>query len=78
MVNLILRLVSTKVMVGVIYRSPNSQVSNWQTLENYTQPIVDTNIPIFLGGDLNFDMLINSSGQLGDILSIFNLENVVF
>ena len=68
---------SSKIMIGVMYRPPNSLVSYWQTLENNLQSIIDMNIPIFLGGDLNVDMLTNHSGHLGNLLSRLNLENIV-
>jgi hypothetical protein len=44
-------------MVGVIYRPPHSDVSYWRKFENNIQPILDLNIPVILGGDLNIDML---------------------
>jgi endonuclease/exonuclease/phosphatase (EEP) superfamily protein YafD len=40
-------------MVGVIYKPPHSDVSYWQKFENNIQPILDLNIPVILGGDLN-------------------------
>jgi hypothetical protein len=46
-----------KAMVGVIYRPPHSDVSYWRKFENNIQPILDLNIPVILGGDLNIDML---------------------
>jgi hypothetical protein len=42
-----------KAMVGVIYRPPHSDVSYWRKFENNIQPILDLNIPVILGGDLN-------------------------
>ena len=46
-------------MVGVNYRPPRSDVSYWRKLENNIQSILDLNIPVILGGDLNIDMLGN-------------------
>ncbi len=40
---------SSKIMIGVMYRPPNSHVSYWQALENNLQPIIDLNVPIFSG-----------------------------
>jgi hypothetical protein len=54
-------------MVGVIYRPPHSDVSYWQKFENNIQPILDLNIPVILGGDLNIDMLGNQCGTRFDI-----------
>jgi hypothetical protein len=65
-------------MVGVIYRPPHSDVSYWGKFENNIQPILDWNIPVILGGDLNIDMLGNQCGHLEDILTRLNLENVVW
>jgi hypothetical protein len=65
-------------MVGVIYRPPYSDVSYWRKFENNIQPILDLNIPVILGGDLNIDMLVNQCGHLEDILTRLNLENVVW
>ena len=64
-------------MVGVIYRHPHSDVSYWRKFENNIQPILDLNIPVIRGGDLNIDMLVNQCGHLEDILTRLNLENVV-
>jgi hypothetical protein len=47
-------------------------------LENNIQPILDLNIPVILGGDLNIDMLGNQCGHIEDILTRLNLENVVW
>ena len=66
-----------KAMVGVIYRPPQSDISFWKKLENNINPILDLNIPIFLGGDFNVDMLANRAGHLGNLLTRLNLENVV-
>jgi hypothetical protein len=65
-------------MVGVIYRPPHSDVSYWRKFENNIQPILDLNIPVIHGGDLNIDMLGNQCGHLEDILTRLNLENVVW
>ena len=65
-------------MVGVIYRPSHSDVSYWQKFENNIQPILDLNISVILGGDLNIDMLGNQCGHLEDILTCLNLENVVW
>ena len=46
-------------MVGVNYRPSCSDVSYWRKLENNIQPILDLNIPVIFGGDLNIDMLGN-------------------
>jgi hypothetical protein len=40
--------------------------------------ILDLNIPVILGGDLNIDMLGNQCGHIEDILTRPNLENVVW
>ena len=66
-----------RAMVGVLYRPPQSNVSYWQKFENNIQPIIDLNIPIFLGGDFNVDMLVSQSSHLGNILTRLNLVNVV-
>ena len=56
-------------MVRVIYRSPHSDVSHWRKTENNIQRILDLNIPVILGDDLNIDMLGNQCEHLGDILT---------
>jgi hypothetical protein len=53
-------------------------VSYWQKFENNIQPILDLNIPVILGGDLNIDMLGHQCGHFEDILTRLNLENVVW
>jgi hypothetical protein len=67
-----------KAMVEVIYRTTHSDVSHWRKLENNIQPILDLNIPVILGDDLNIDMLGNQCGHLEDIRTRLNLENVVW
>jgi hypothetical protein len=61
-----------------IYIQYWSVVTYWRKFENNIQPILDLNIPVILGGDLNIDMLVNQCGHLEDILTRLNLENVVW
>ena len=64
-------------MVGVIYRTSQSDISFWKKLENNIHLILDLNIPIYLGDDFNVDMLANRGSHLNNLLTRLNLENVV-
>ena len=63
-----------KSLVGVIYRPPNSNLPIWESVDK----ALDSDLPLFLVGDYNCDMLSNSSNYFKKILNRLNLENVVF
>ena len=67
-----------KYLVGVIYRPPNSNLHIWELFCESVDKALDSDLPLFLVGDYNCDMLSNSSNYFKKILNRLNLENVVF
>jgi hypothetical protein len=64
-------------LVGVIYRPPNSNLHIWELFCESVDKALDSDLPLFLVGDYNCDMLSNSSNYFKKILNRLNLENVV-
>ena len=68
---------NSKAMVGVIYRPPQTEISFYQKFEHNIQSVLDLNIPVFLAGDFNIDMLGNRCNQFKTLLTRLNLVNIV-
>ncbi|CAG2219960.1 unnamed protein product [Mytilus edulis] len=49
-----------KFLVGVLYRPPNSNSNLWDLFSESVDKALDCNLPIFLCGDFNCDMMSNS------------------
>ncbi|CAG2252208.1 unnamed protein product [Mytilus edulis] len=67
-----------KFLVGVLYRPPNSNSNIWDLFSESVDKALDCNLPIFLCGDFNCDMMSNSSNSFKKLLNRLNLENVVW
>ncbi|CAG2198875.1 unnamed protein product [Mytilus edulis] len=67
-----------KFLVGVLYRPPNSNSNLWDLFSESVDKALDCNLPIFLCGDFNCDMMSNSSNSFKKLLNRLNLENVVW
>ncbi|CAG2246333.1 DNA2 [Mytilus edulis] len=67
-----------KFLVGVLYRPPNSNSNIWDLFNESVDKALDCNLPIFLCGDFNCDMMSNTSNSFKKLLNRLNLENVVW
>ncbi|CAG2208763.1 unnamed protein product [Mytilus edulis] len=65
-------------LVGVLYRPPNSNSNIWDLFNESVDKALDCNLPIFLCGDFNCDMMSNTSNSFKKLLNRLNLENVVW
>jgi hypothetical protein len=63
-----------KFLVGVIYRPPNSNLHIWELFCESVDKALDSDLPLFLVGDYNCDMLSNSSNYFKkDIRSVCSI-----
>ncbi|VDI01051.1 Hypothetical predicted protein [Mytilus galloprovincialis] len=73
-------------LLGVFYRPPNSRVKLWDYFYDSVSKALDKNLPVFLTGDFNVDMLSSNnmpcrstgSNNLRNILQRLNMYNLVF
>ena len=68
---------NNKLLIGVIYRPPNSKAEYWDNFLYNLQQALDLNIPILLLGDFNVNMLSNQSRQFKLLLQRLNLTNLI-
>lgn len=64
-------------LFGTLYRPPNSNMSYWDLFTESVGKAVDTLLPLILTGDFNINMQVSGSNRFKNILSRFNLSNVV-
>jgi hypothetical protein len=65
------------VLIGTVYRHPNSTVEFWSQLENCLEKAHELLKYIVLLGDVNEDQLNHSNHKLRDISIINNMSNVI-
>ena len=69
---------SKKVLVGGIYRPPNSNSDYFSLILESTDRAHNTNIhDIIITGDLNYKMLSNNNNKIKDLLLQFNLTQLI-
>ena len=71
------KLNQNSLLIGSYYRPPNSPVNYWNLLENSIHRVNNTGIKFILLGDLNTDFLNSPSRHLMDILTHYNLTQLV-
>ena len=69
---------SKKVLVGGIYRPPNSNSDYFNLILENIDRAHNTNIPdIIITGDFNYNMLSNNNNKIKDLLQQFNLTQLI-
>ena len=66
-----------KFLVGVIYRPPSAKADFVNQLALSIESALNAELPIFLLGDFNFDMLADGNNAFKNMLQNFSLSNVV-
>ena len=62
-----------KNLVGVLYRPLQSKVEYWDNFQTNVHKAIDLNLPIFLLGDFNVNMLSQQNNSFW-----LNLTNIIF
>ena len=69
---------SKKVLVGGIYRPPNSNTDYFNLMLESIDRAYNTNIhDIIITGDFNYNMLLNNKNKISDLLLQFNLTQLI-
>lgn len=64
-------------LVGVVYRPPSAKAEFVNQLALSIESALNTELPLFLLGDFNFDMLADGNNAFKQMLQNFSLSNVV-
>ena len=68
---------SGKFLIGVLYRPPSAKVELLDNLYDSLSKAIDSNLPVFLTGDFNINMLSDTSKTFKHFLQRLNLDNVI-
>ena len=72
------RIKSKKILIGGIYRPPNSSSDYFNLMLESIDRTHNTNIyDVIITGDLNYDMLSNGSNKMTDLLQQYNLTQLI-
>ena len=66
-----------KLLVCTVYRPPGADSSFWNRFEYSIEQALNYTDNIIINGDLNIDLLKENRGRLNEIISLFNLRNVI-
>ena len=67
-----------KVLIGGIYRPPNSNNNYWQLIEqSFDQAFNQTSDNIIITGDFNFNFLTPNSEKINHLISSYNAEQLI-
>ena len=69
--------VNNKFLLSLIYRPPNSKADFLEQLAACLEKALDTEMPIFLMGDFNIDMLAEGNNTFRQLLHNFSLTNII-
>ena len=66
-----------KLLVCVVYRSPGTTESFWDTFDYSLEQALNFIENIIITGDLNVDLLIQTNHKLNEIMTLYDLTNVI-
>ena len=67
-----------KLLLGCIYRPPDSLVNYWDDLDSILERAIDTGLDLVITGDLNINMLnLQPQSHVHRLLSKYNLSNLI-
>ena len=63
--------------MGVVYRSPGTTASFWDNFDYSLEQALNFTEHIIINGDLNVDLLTQTNHKLNEILTLYDLTNVL-
>ena len=66
-----------KILICIVYRPPGSVAAFWENFEYSIEQAMNYTSNIIINGDLNVDFLRENNNKLLEIMSEFNLTNVI-
>jgi hypothetical protein len=66
-----------QILICTVYRPPGSVAAFWENFEYSIEQAMNYTPNIIINGDLNVDLLRESNNKLSEIISEFNLTNVI-
>lgn len=66
-----------KFIVGVIYRPPKSNSQYWGQFSSCIEKVIDTQLPVFLLGDFNVNLLSDNSNKFKVLLEKQGFINLI-
>ena len=72
-----IRSLKNKYLIGHFYRPPESTADFWEKFENTIEKASEENLDLIILGDFNHDILKITSSPFFEILSKYNLQNII-
>ena len=66
-----------KLLVCVVYRLPGTTESFWDNFDYSLEQALNFTENIIITGDLNVDLLIQTNHKLNEIMTLYDLTNVI-